>query len=196
MDAPALNSCEPAYYLTRRFHPVGLLEFAPKVRKIPVLPSAEGFERLLKKRMVRMGYSETSTFTIACGALEVSCQCVSRTLGALSERKCLSKLDPFRRSLFECALVEFVEHFQAERLVRGNEVCFYSQLKVCSKRLACKLSAASGSGASFDTTVAPHDFLEHTGSISRISAEHKPKSAQEAISTEIYAVSRVADCRQ
>jgi hypothetical protein len=47
-------------------------------------------------------------------------------------------------------------------LIRGKEMCFCSQLKVCSKQLMRKLPAKSGSAVCFDTTVAPHEFLDRT----------------------------------
>jgi hypothetical protein len=49
--------------------------------------------------------------------------------------------------------------FTPNDLIRGKEMCFCSQLKVCNKRLVRKLSAGSGSAVYFDTTVVPHDFL-------------------------------------
>jgi hypothetical protein len=56
-----------------------------------------------------------------------------------------------------------VGHFAPNGLIRGKEMCFCSQLQVCSKPLVRKLSAGSGSGASFATTVVPPDFLDRTG---------------------------------
>jgi hypothetical protein len=54
-------------------------------------------------------------------------------------------------------------------------MCFCSQLKVCTKRLVRKLSANSGSAVCFDTTIAPHEFLDPTGRIpSSFSAQWPP----------------------
>ena len=96
----------------------------------------------------------------------------SPNLNAFAERwvrsakeECLSKLILFGEGSLKRALAEFVEHFHAERPHQGKGNVLLFPTEGLHQTLLRRLPANSGSAVCFDSTVAPHELLDLTPTI-------------------------------